>query len=212
MADRAPRKEGFLATFTSPRRWPVRWRIAGVSAALTFLILVVFALVVGRLVTERLRNDFDDEVRDAAIQLSSNVLPPSAQHMTVAGTAEVRIVTANGTVLFVAPPGAPSLGPPRVGLTTLGSLRVVTTPIPDNAAPPEYLQYARSVDTLNATVNRLWLFLGTGVLGGALLATFAGLAIAGRAMRPVSALTGAARKIAATRDPSRRVPQPEADD
>ena len=27
----------------SPRRWPVRWRLAGVSAGLTLVILVVFA-------------------------------------------------------------------------------------------------------------------------------------------------------------------------
>ena len=33
----------------SVRRWPVRWRLAGVSAGLTLLILVVFALVVGQL-------------------------------------------------------------------------------------------------------------------------------------------------------------------
>jgi hypothetical protein len=33
-----------------PSRWPVRWRLAGVSAGLTFLILLIFALGVGRLV------------------------------------------------------------------------------------------------------------------------------------------------------------------
>ena len=40
----------------------------------------------------------------------------------------------------------------------------------------------------------------------------AGLAVAGRAMRPISSLTAAAREIATTRDPSRRLPMPETED
>ena len=67
-------------------------------------------------------------------------------------------------------------------------------------------------DSLDATIERLWLLLGAGVLGGALLALLAGLAVAGRAMRPISSLTAAAREIAATRDPSRRLPATETDD
>ena len=46
-----PRRRGRLSRL-SPRRWPVRWRLAGVSAGLTLLILVAFALVVGRLATD----------------------------------------------------------------------------------------------------------------------------------------------------------------
>ena len=42
------RIERILEVLT-PKRWPVRWRLAAVSAVLTFLILVAFALVVGRL-------------------------------------------------------------------------------------------------------------------------------------------------------------------
>ena len=45
------RLERLRATLT-PKRWPVRWRLASVSAVLTFLILVIFALVVGRLTVE----------------------------------------------------------------------------------------------------------------------------------------------------------------
>ena len=50
------------------------------------------------------------------------------------------------------------------------------------------------------------------MLGGTLLAALAGIAIAGRAMRPVSTLTTKAREIASTRDPSLRIPEPETDD
>ena len=44
------------------------------------------------------------------------------------------------------------------------------------------------------------------------MALLAGLAVADRAMRPISALTSLARDIATTRDPSRRMPIPVADD
>jgi signal transduction histidine kinase len=38
------------------------------------------------------------------------------------------------------------------------------------------------------------------------------MAVANRAMRPIAALTAAAGDIAATRDPSRRIPEPQSDD
>src|SRR5215204_6323495 len=45
-----------------------------------------------------------------------------------------------------------------------------------------------------------------------MLALLAGLAVADRAMRPVKSLTGLARQITSTRDPSKRIPEPAADD
>jgi signal transduction histidine kinase len=75
-----------------------------------------------------------------------------------------------------------------------------------------YVQYARSQEQVESTIRRLWLFIGAGILGGTLLATLAGLAVASRAMRPIASLTATARKIAATRDPSRRMPQPAVQD
>ena len=92
-------------------------------------------------------------------------------------------------------------------------MRVATVTVATNfASSASVLQYARNTDSLDATINRLRLFLGGGVLGGTLLAALAGMAVAGRAMRPVSALTATAREIASTRDPSLRIPEPETDD
>ena len=65
---------------------------------------------------------------------------------------------------------------------------------------------------MQATANRVKLFLGLGVLGGAALALLAGLATARRAMEPIAELTDAAREIERTRDPSLQIPRPEADD
>jgi two-component system OmpR family sensor kinase len=201
------------------RRWPVRWRLAAVSAALTFVILVVFAVVVGRLTETRLQTDFNDELRDTANRLAigdfstirGDPSRANLQQMTLTGTAAIRLVDQNGTPLPESPP-APDLGPPHTDqeITTLGDFEVISVPFAH--LPPAYLQYARSTTNLDATINRLWLFLALGVSGGTLMAALAGIAIAGRAMRPIAALTGTARQIAFTRDPSRRVPQPETDD
>ncbi len=50
------------------------------------------------------------------------------------------------------------------------------------------------------------------MLGGTILALLAGLLVAQRAMRPVVELTEAAREIERTRDPTLRIPHPEAED
>ena len=53
-----------LRAALTPKRWPVRWRLAAVSAVLTFLILVIFALVVGRLTSSRLHSDFNEDAHE----------------------------------------------------------------------------------------------------------------------------------------------------
>ena len=209
-----------------PNRWPVRWRLAAVSAGLTLVILVCFALVVGRLATDRVRNDFRDDLRAVAAELAVGVRitaspfeagyrleTPPLDRMAMANDGVVRIVEADGDVIRQTA-GAPPLGAPVDGLTSVGPYEIATSRPFSNAlgAPVVYVQYARDRSSVEATVDRLWLFLGLGVVGGTVLATLAGLAVAGRAMRPIAALTVAAREIAATRDPSRRLPRPGTDD
>ena len=104
------------------------------------------------------------------------------------------------------------LGPPAAGITDMGRFSVASEPIPDSGSLPSFVQYGKPDDDVEATINRLWLFLAAGVLGGTALALLAGLAVADRAMRPISALTALARDITTTRDPSRRMPIPAADD
>jgi signal transduction histidine kinase len=97
-----------------------------------------------------------------------------------------------------------------VGILRYGDYELATLSVP--GLPAVFVQYARSTDSLDATTNRLWLFLLAGVIGGTLLATLAGVAVASRAMRPIASLTATARRIARTRDPSMRIPRTEADD
>ena len=52
-------------------RIPVRWRIAITTAGLTLAILVLFALVLGKMVGDRVKADFEDELRNAAGALAT---------------------------------------------------------------------------------------------------------------------------------------------
>ena len=212
----------------SIKHWPVRWRLAGVSAGLTLLILVVFALVVGRLATERVKDDFQQELQSAASQLRNQIqlqgvgitapAGPNVLDLLMAGDAALRIVDFDGRVISrngtpQQTAGAPDMGAPEPDqVTKVGNYEVFSLPLSASSIPPTYLQYARDREPLEATLSKLWLFLGIGVVGGTVLAALAGLAVAGRAMRPISSLTTAAREIATTRDPSRRIPMPESDD
>ena len=207
------RIERILEVLT-PKRWPVRWRLAAVSAVLTFLILVAFALVVGRLTQNRLEGNFDDELRDATNQLAQQgaISNDSGFGGMLGDAAGYRLLYAEGTVIEDG--GHSDFGPPSEvspGFSDAGPLRVYTVQVAVNRFPA-FLQYARSTDNLDSTIARLWLFLGLGILGGTALAALAGIAIAGRAMRPIATLTSTARTIAATRDPSQRIPDPQRDD
>ncbi len=215
----------------NPRRWPVRWRLAAVSAALTLAILVIFAVVVGRLTSNRLKDDFYGDVHGTAVAIAGqmNVTPTPLGGRTVSihpsqlqrmalppNSAGIKVVHANGRLFAnVNVNSLPYLArADSGGVRQVGDLAVSSGLLPGTypGLDPLYVQYARNTSSLDATIGRLWLFLGAGVLGGTVLAAAAGFAVAGRAMRPISALTATAREIATTRDPSRRMPAPENDD
>ncbi len=207
--------------------WPLRWRLAAASAGLTLAILIVFAVVIGDLATERVRSDFNRELRSGASTLASNthfifytaegtplVQSPHLRDYSLANDATARVLNLDGEVLASWPPThyAP-LGPVSSGITERGPLRVAAAAVLDSGGTVVgYVQYARSEEEIDATVSRLWLLIAAGVLGGTLLASLSGLAIASRAMRPIASLTATAREITDTRDPSRKMPQPRVDD
>src|SRR5919109_5213282 len=58
------------ATYSAYRRLPIRWRLAGGSAALTLVILCGFAVIVGVLTTRQIHEDFRDEVASSADKLA----------------------------------------------------------------------------------------------------------------------------------------------
>jgi signal transduction histidine kinase len=189
------------------------------------VILLVFGAVIGQVASSRIRDDFNREVSGAAQTLAGEfriVYTPlgtlSVQHgprlddFVRPDGASAKVFDVNLNLLKESS-GAVALGAPSAGLADHGEMRVATAAITsDTGVTTGYVQYGRSLAHVDSTIDRLWLFIAAGILGGTLLASLAGVAIAARAMRPISALTATARQIAATGDPSRRMPKLKADD
>ena len=204
-------------------RIPVRWRIAVTTAGLTLVILVCFALVLGNVVGNRIRGDFREELRSAARTLAAetrvSVDPiagieadtPNLSAFALPEDAQIKVLNQAGQQVAWTNHAA-RLGPPQAGISQIGELSVATEPITRSDSLPAYVQYGRPDSGVNDTIARLWFFLGAGVIGGTVLALLAGLAVADRAMRPIKSLTNLARQITSTRDPSKRIPEPVADD
>jgi two-component system OmpR family sensor kinase len=228
------------ATFSAYRTVPVRWRLAGGSAALTLVILAAFATGVGIVTTNQLRSQFNDQVGAAAQQLRNQIQPLSwlsdgslgcfknvgLSDYVATEHAQIRIFTDTGLVLCnqdkvrikgqKPPSESPNFAAPRqeeiteaLGYRVVVPRKVYTQP---KGTGYVWLMYAVPLSDLDHTLARVRLFLILGVLGGTVLALLAGLATAQRAIRPIVELTGAAREIERTRDPSRHVPLPQADD
>jgi signal transduction histidine kinase len=209
-------------------RLPIRWRLAGVSALLTFTILCAFALVVGSLTVHRIRTNFDREVAVSGdnlagllhpevtgtyiegfkLRLSS---PTDLNRLAESDDAVIRIMSESGKLLE-STSHAPELG--LLSETNARGYRVHTTPVAVSGpvGGTVIVQYGRRLSDLDATIARVELLLLLGVMAGTALALLAGIAIARRAMAPIAELTSAAEQIARTRDPSLRIPEPAADD
>jgi two-component system OmpR family sensor kinase len=215
-------------------RISIRWRLALISAGLTFVILCGFAIAVGEATTNRIRSDFHNQLAAAADDLKGRLrididfqrgrvtrISPPLDAYAGSQHAVIRILSDRDGSILGETRQAPNLGRSisfvdrtefiqgyRVA-TRHTSLRSIADP---RVTVPVVIQYARKVSDLENTVTRVRLFLIFGVFGGTLLALLGGLWLAARAMRPITALTSTARRIAETRDPDMRVPQPQADD
>jgi signal transduction histidine kinase len=206
-----------------PGNWPVRWRLAAVSAGLTLVILLVFGAVIGQVATSRIRDDFNRQVSSAAQTLAAesriyttlfatHFNGPKLDDFVRPDGASARVFDVEGNLIKESTRAEP-LGEPQAGLSTYGEMRVATARIAsETGATTGFVQYGRNIAHVESTIDRLWLFIAAGILGGTLLASLAGVAIASRAMRPIAALTSTAREIAATGDPSRHMPEPNVED
>jgi signal transduction histidine kinase len=203
---------------------------------LTFVILAGFAAIVGVLTTRQVRGQFDNEVTADTIRLAGqldlhwNQNTFSMCNKTVhlsdyasPGHAQIRIYDLGSGQLLcsqdqvVANPNAPEATPSfalpvRQGTFNELGYRAVVRRVKAEPDGDIMLLYARPVSDVDHTLSKVRVFLLLGVLGGTFLALLAGLANAQRAMRPVAQLTDAAREVERTRDPSRRIPHPQAED
>ena len=217
------------ATSSAYRRLPIRWRLAGGSAALTLVILCGFAAIVGVLTTRRIQSDFSRQVADAADELQREVKlrygtrddgttylrkirGPNLDDYASGQNAAVRIITPGGDYV-TGSRGAPGFGPYIASSVNVEGWRVESRRVEVvNFIDPVVIQYARRLSEVQATANRVKVFLAFGVLGGALLALLAGLATARRAMEPIAELTAAAREVERSRDPTVRIPRTASED
>ncbi|MHB1538184.1 MAG: sensor histidine kinase [Solirubrobacteraceae bacterium] len=214
-------------------RLPIRTRLAGVSALLTFVILFSFGFVVGSLTIHRIRTSFDneflglaqhvfDEINHEEIHLQYNpqtkqvITSPSSLESLAGGHATaIKILGSRGGVLAHSSPHLPSFGPPQEQPIDVNGYRVISQPVriaSSGFLTTGMLQYAESLANTESTVARVELLLFLGVLAGTGLALLAGIVLARRAMAPISQLTSSAAQIARTRDASTALPQPVAED
>jgi two-component system OmpR family sensor kinase len=216
------------ATSSAYSRLPIRWRLAGGSAALTLVILCGFAAIVGVLTTGAIQSDFSRQVSDNADQLSREV--KFKVYVRDDGSRYIRKIDGprlddyaggHDVVRVIAPDGsyvtgserAPNFGPYIARSANIDGWRVESRPVEVvNYPDPIVIQYAKRLSEVQATANRVKAFLAFGVLGGALLALLAGLATARRAMEPIAALTVAAREVERSRDPVVRIERPASED
>ena len=117
-------------------RLPVRLKLAVVTAALTFGILCLFAVVISAVAEQRIRAGFDDDLRATVADLVNRLNPERNEQGTIhierapligagAGDAEVRLLTREGQVAY--PEGLPPLIQAGVeGPANRGDYRVVT--------------------------------------------------------------------------------------
>jgi two-component system, OmpR family, sensor kinase len=218
-------------------RLPVRFKLAVVTAALTFGILCLFAVVIGAVAEQRIRAGFEDDMRATVADLVNELdvqRGPNGPQINDsnlagfrAGGADYRVIARDGSVVSPDEGLFPLAEVGAEGFSELPGYRVLSRalvlpgsrreepfgPLTDTVTDPVgYVQYAKPKASLTRTVNRVRLFLGFGVLGGTLLAFLAGLYVAERAMRPIAGLTRAAREVARTRDPDITLPKPRAND
>jgi two-component system OmpR family sensor kinase len=213
-------------------RLPIRTRLAGVTALLTFVILCAFALVVGSLTVHRIRSDFNNEVAASADELTGLlgvevtgsqaeglhlILHPNIDEYAAPAHAAVSVLTPSDTVIQHTS-NAPELGLANGvivgingGVNTHG-YRVEARVKRLSIGGTVVIQYARPLAGVQATIARVELLLLLGTLAGSSLALLAGAMIARRAMEPIARLTSTAAEIARTRDSSATLPQSEADD
>ena len=222
------------ATYSAYRSVPIRWRLAGGSAALTFVILAGFAAIVGTLINRQVRTQFADQQTFAVDKLYGELngklrftrgtsvdcarAKVSLGDYASAEHAQIRIFdTADGYLLCTQSeisgahsPGASPLfrsAPDKPsGTFNAAGYRVVLRQLNVKPSGTVTLLYALPLSDVDHTAAEVQVFLLLGVLGGTVAALIAGLFVSARAMRPIVELTDAAREIERTRDRRRQFP------
>ena len=212
-------------------RIPLRWRLSLLSGGLTFLVLCVFAVMIGQVTANRIRNDLNTEMQRVFERLQASEFPitsvdgkatidPRVLRTYASNSGGVlRILNTNG-VLVAATPGAPDFIAAGLKLGANGDAagyHVLTkrTQLQSSESGetfPALIQYARDIAPTEETINRVRFLLLLGVILGTALALIVAYGLLGRALAPITRLTRTARDVELTADPNRRVPIPDTND
>src|SRR4051794_32247603 len=167
------------ATYSAYKRQPIRWRLAGGSAALTLVILLGFAVIVGTLTTRAIYKDFNRQVASTADRLQDRLVytytgrnskGPEFQRKidldayTSGYNAAIRVAYSNG-LQFDGSAKAPNWGVPTEEPEVLNGWKIETRRLAlydrdNNIYYTAWIQYGRRVSDVQATANRVKLFLG----------------------------------------------------
>jgi signal transduction histidine kinase len=203
------------------------------------VILAAFATIVGALIDRQVQAQFNDQLNANALrvyeQLSGRLSDVNAgldcdsprihlRDYAVIEKAQIRIFDSSDGILLCdntnirgrKAPLNPSLFPDAPTITSgtfeSNGYRAVVHPMRVQPTGKVTLLYALPLSDVDHTIAEVQIFLLLGVLGGTVAALLAGLFMSARAMRPIVELTDAAREIERTRDPTRKIPHPEAED
>jgi signal transduction histidine kinase len=182
----------------------MRWRLTLGYAGIFALILLFLAIAAVAGFSRELTNQQDTLLTQEAKDQSRNLLEGEHREVLAEGSAEYSWVALdpNGRVTDRDPTSA-TLGTLGLPARTLaeqalkendgvsatirgpqGKVRVVSRPMRDSGEVVGVIQYARSLEDVRQTIDRLLLVLMPLALGGLGAALLGGLYMAGRAMRP----------------------------
>jgi two-component system sensor histidine kinase MprB len=203
-----------------------RARIAVASAVAVALAVVVASALVYVIAREELRAPVDEALERRAAEIAARPLgiataPDGASYLAVRpafGEARgyVQLVRSDGTVLVPPRQGTElpvtedvlELARGGVEATSWSDVRVDGTHLRVLAfayGPDAAVQVARPLNEVDASLERLGLFLLLVAASGVAIAALLGLVVSGAALAPVRRLTQAAERVSATRDLSERI-------
>ena len=212
-----------------PPNWPIRRKLTGVTAGITFVVLVAFGLILGQVATQQIRDNFAEETLNRASALAAEVeaagaLTPGFPDAETISILDERPDSADLTLVAngynVRGTGSVDLGPiTGAGVSNSGGLQIGTVVIeargevaPSLSREVAYVRFGRQLETLERQVANLWLLILAGTLGASLLAGIGAAILCQRALGPLGRLTRAAGRIAVTRDPDLTLPEPDGED
>ncbi|MBN8869536.1 MAG: HAMP domain-containing protein [Solirubrobacterales bacterium] len=210
-----------------PPHWPIQWKLAAVSAGITFVILVAFGFAVGQITTNQLKDNYaadtEAKVNELAAEIrDKNLITPAyfgdeaVLNNLLASVNGAADITSLANQIRYRPPNSHDLGEPTSpGISTSDGWQIATALVTQSATQPYAIglvRYGRPMDRLDASIGRIWISILAGTLGATLLAALGGVILSRRAMRPISSLTSTAGEIARTRDTEVTLAEPEGDD